>query len=98
VTEPTEPLDMSKDPDRFDPDAAGRSDDPVTGPLDMSDDPDRFDPDAAVEVQRRGRHGNLVDLLGDGAQVDRRDNLTWLLGLVSVLGFLALVSLLLQLR
>jgi hypothetical protein len=60
----------------------------VTGPLDRSQDPDRFDP----------ADKTLPELLGEGAQEDERDTLTWLLGLAGVVGFLVLVSVLLQLR
>ena len=60
----------------------------MTEPLDMSQDPDRFDTAGKT----------LPELLGEGAQEDKRDNITWLIGLVSVIGFLVLVSLLVQLR
>lgn len=73
----TEPLDMSKDPDRFDAATA------PSGPLDPVADPDRFD--------TSGR--TLPQLLGEGAYEGERDNATWLWGLVGVLAFLALVSL-----
>ncbi len=76
----TEPLDMSKDPDRF-----------VPGPVSRPADPDGSG-GAAVE------RSTLPELLGEGSYEDERDNLTWLLGLVGVIGFLALVTLLVQLR
>jgi hypothetical protein len=77
---PTGPLDMSKDPDRYDPAA-----DPTVpgGPLDRSLDPDRYPP---------GQAQTLTDLLGEGAQESQRDNGQWAYGLLSVLLFLALVS------
>lgn len=34
----------------------------------------------------------LPELLGEGSQTDERNNLTWLLGLLAVFGFLVLVS------
>jgi hypothetical protein len=80
----TEPLDMSKDPDRF---VVGAEPAYPTGPLDPALDPDRFDP----------ADQTLPQLLGKGAYEDERDNLQWLIGLLGVLGFLVLVSLLLQL-
>ena len=43
----TGPLDMSKDPDRFD---ATASQPAVVGPLDMSQDPDRYDPTRSTPV------------------------------------------------
>lgn len=64
----------------------------MTEPLDPAKDPDRYDPTAEP-----GRGRTLPDLLGEGAQEDERDNLTWLLGLVGVLAFLVLVSLVVQL-
>ena len=94
----TVPLDPGGDPDRFDPDRlpphpsepsaeAG----PLDWVLDPAHDPDRFEPPV------RGRGETLQELLGEGAQEDRRDNWTWLVGLGSVIGFLLLVSLLVQL-
>jgi hypothetical protein len=100
---PSGPLDMSQDPDRFDParDAAA-----PTGPLDMSQDPDRFDPardaaaptgplDRSLDPDRYrppGQGQTLTDLLGEGAQEDQRDNGQWALGLLAVIAFLALAS------
>jgi hypothetical protein len=75
-------LDPSQDPDRFDP---ARDEAPVAGPLDPELDPDRF------------HAPTLPGLLGEGAHEDERDNLTWLLGLVGVLGFLVVISLLVRL-
>jgi hypothetical protein len=53
----------------------------MTEPLDMSKDPDR----------------TLPELLGEGAHEGERDNATWLWGLLGVLAFLALVSLVISL-
>ena len=58
--------------------------------LDPAQDPDRFDPAASS-----GRGRTLPELLAEGAQEDR-DNRTWLVGLLCVIGFLVLVSLLLS--
>ena len=58
--------------------------------LDPAQDPDRFDP-------AQGPQGRtLPELLGEGSYEDKRDNLTWLLGLVGIFAFLLLVSLLLS--
>ena len=86
---PTGPLDMSKDPDRYDPDRESTPEpayDPaaIGGPLDMSLDPDRFHPP--------GQGQTLTDLLGEGAHEDKRDNAQWAWGLISIVGFLLLVS------
>lgn len=78
----TGPLDPAQGPDRFVPDPA------VTGALDPALDPDRF----------RAAGRTLPELLGEGAHEDERDGLTWLFGLAGVIGFLLLVSLLVQLR
>lgn len=82
----TGPLDMSKDPDRYQGDVG------PTGPLDPAADPDRFDP--AASGPTRGR--TLPELLGPGAQEGERNNMTWLIGLLGVIGFLVVVSLLIQ--
>ena len=80
-------------------------------PLDPADDPDRFDPDrpgGGAEGAGAGQGGppryggsgtgqTLPGLLGDGAQEEAREPRTWLLGLAMVIGFLLLVSLLVQL-
>ncbi|MCU1693210.1 MAG: hypothetical protein JWM64_2301 [Frankiales bacterium] len=81
-----QPLDLSQDPDRVQP---GR---PVSGlppapfpagvPLDPRNDPDRVRPGDRT----------LIDLLGDGAQEEARDGYTWLVGLLAVLLFLAVVA------
>lgn len=104
VPTPRTHLDMSQDPDRYDP----SRDTLPTGPLDMSQDPDRYDPtrDAApVAAPRRldpardpdryrppGQGQTLTDLLGEGAHEDTRNNYEWAVGLLSVVAFLALVS------
>ncbi len=53
--------------------------------LDPGQDPDRYD------------SPTLPELLGEGAHEDERNNLAWLVGLVSVFAFLFLVSLLVRL-
>ncbi|HUR14721.1 MAG TPA: hypothetical protein VM097_09560 [Mycobacteriales bacterium] len=73
------------DPDRFDPDREKPPTAPDATPLDPAADPDRY------------RSPTLPGLLGDGAQEDERNNVTWLIGLVSVFAFLAAVSLLVRL-
>ena len=101
----TGPLDMSKDPDRFDPTQST-----VTGPLDMSKDPDRFDPvqqpvvvgpldlskdpDRMPVVSREPGEGqSLTDLLGkDRSYEEDRDGYEWIAGLLAVLAFLAVVA------
>jgi hypothetical protein len=70
------PLDPSQDPDRF---VAGREE---VGPLDMSKDPDRFATSGKT----------LPELLGETESGEERNNLEWLIGLVSVIGFLVIVS------
>jgi hypothetical protein len=92
---PAGPLDMSQDPDRYDP----ASDVVPAGPLDMSQDPDRYDPasdgvpprqlDPARDPDRVDR--TLPELLGAGAFEDRETS-QWVLGLIGVIAFLALVS------
>ena len=99
------PLDMSQDPDRYDPTRPAVP----AGPLDMSKDPDRYDPaadpSASISVvgpldPRRdpdrmdaGRGQSLTDLVGKSrAHEDERDNYTWALGLLGVLAFLGLVA------
>jgi hypothetical protein len=81
---PVGPLDMSKDPDRFDPNRV----DPVVvtpqRPLDPARDPDRYRPP--------GQGQTLTDLLGEGAFEEKRDNNQWAIGLISILAFLLLVS------
>ncbi len=101
-------LDMSKDPDRYDPDR----EQPVapTGPLDMSKDPDRYDPaldpieqpvvvgplDLSKDPDRMPKPGSgqsLTDLIGkDRSYEEDRDSYEWIFGLLAVLAFLALVA------
>jgi hypothetical protein len=79
-------VDPSQDPDRYDPARdTGEPAAPDAPALDPSHDPDRY------------RSPTLTGLLGDGAHEEPRDNLTWLIGLVSVLAFLGLVTLLVNL-
>ena len=92
------PLDMSHDPDRYDPD---RNDTAVFDPeahprlveapqehprgLDPRDDPDRFLPP--------GQGQSLTDLLGKaGTHEGDRDGYQWIAGLIGVFAFLALVA------
>jgi len=94
-------LDPARDPDRYE---AAREEVP-SGPLDWALDPDRYVPeprdeeryDPASDDGARLRRPTLPGLLGEGANEDERDNLTWLLGLVAVLAFLGAVSLLVRL-
>lgn len=80
----TQPLDLSQDPDRFDPDRVDPAPELPRG-LDPALDPDRFTPP--------GQGQTLVDLLGkEGAQEEPRDNYQWAFGLLFVLAFLALVA------
>ncbi|MCU1596258.1 MAG: hypothetical protein JWO12_3650 [Frankiales bacterium] len=76
-------LDPAQDPDRFVP--SGEE----VGPLDPAADPDRYD-----ARKPGGRGQTLDDLMGEAE--DKRDNLQWLFGLIGVLAFLVLVSLLLS--
>jgi hypothetical protein len=84
VVEPaprTRGLDMSKDPDRFDPDAVPE----LPRGLDPAYDPDRFRPP--------GQGQTLTDLLGkEGTQEGDRDGYQWVMGLVGVFVFLGLVA------
>jgi hypothetical protein len=93
-----QPLDMSQDPDRFDPDRdTGAVFDPdehprvvePVAPLDPRNDPDRFLPP--------GQGQSLTDLLGKaGTYEGDRDGYQWIAGLLGVLAFLALVAFLFQ--
>lgn len=56
--------------------------------LDPEKDPDRYRSDS-------GRGGTLPEMLGEGAH-EERDTLEWLYGLLGVLAFLVLVSLLIN--
>jgi hypothetical protein len=104
---PSGPLDMSQDPDRFDPSRdAPASPYPAVGPLDPSKDPDRYDAGADITAvggpldrsldpdryRPPGQGQTLTELLGDGAHEEPRDNAQWALGLLSVIAFLAFVS------
>ena len=85
----TRPLDMSKDPDRFDPDAHLRVVEPAPPEhprnLDPAYDPDRFLPP--------GQGQSLPDLLGKERTYEGdRDNYQWVAGLLGVVAFLALVA------
>ena len=85
----TRPLDLSQDPDRFENGLAGEPDAPPELPrgLDPRHDPDRFLPP--------GQGQSLTDLLGKaGAHEDDREGWEWVYGLLTLLAFLAVVSLL----
>ncbi len=78
------PLDMSKDPDRFDPTAPDLPPELPRG-LDPADDPDRFLPP--------GQGQSLPELLGKaGTYEGDRDGYQWVFGLLGVLAFLAVVA------
>jgi hypothetical protein len=79
----TRPLDLSQDPDRFQPDDHPRVVEP-TRALDPAQDPDRFLPP--------GQGQSLTDLLGDRAYEEQRDGYQWVAGLLGVVAFLALVA------
>lgn len=82
----TRPLDMSKDPDRFDPTEHPQVVEPApVTPLDPAQDPDRFLPP--------GQGQTLNDLLGrESTYEGDRDGYQWIAGLLGVLAFLALVA------
>lgn len=82
------PLDLSKDPDRFGSDAYEEpaAPPPFTGRLDPALDPDRM----PTGLPGEGR--TLAELLGDGAHEGERNGYEWVLGLLAVLVFLALVA------
>lgn len=84
----TRPLDMSQDPDRFDPTAHPRVVEPVPEQprgLDPARDPDRFRPP--------GQGQSLPELLGEERTYEgERDGYQWAFGLIGVLVFLALVA------
>ena len=83
----TRPLDMSQDPDRFDPDAHPRLvETPPEHPrVDPRHDPDRFLPP--------GQGQSLEDLLGKaGTHEGERSGYEWIAGLIGVFAFLALVA------
>jgi hypothetical protein len=77
-------LDPAQDPDRFDAGRDGAAE-PAAASLDPAADPDRY------------RSPTLPGLLGDGAQEGERNNVTWLIGLLSVFAFLGAISLLVRL-
>lgn len=97
-----QPMDLSKDPDRFQPDVAPGVAVPAAraGPMDPAGDPDRYEPlaDGLPVPGRRpdaGAGKDLEQLLGrDGTHEGDRDGLEWLVGLLAVVAFLALVALL----
>ena len=63
----TGPLDMSKDPDRYEPAAPPTAS--TAGPLDMSKDPDRYDPARdpdRLEAPAAKGGPTLPGLLGEG--------------------------------
>ena len=73
--------------------------------LDPAQDPDRFDPDRepvdvgpldpALDPDRFDR--TLPQLLGKGAYEEPREGMEWLVGLLGVIGFLVVVSLVISL-
>ena len=83
---PTGPLDLSQDPDRFENGHPDPVEQPVVvGPLDLSQDPDR--------MPRPGSGQSLTDLIGkDRSYEEDRDGYEWIVGLLAVLAFLALVA------
>ncbi len=90
----TGPLDMSKDPDRYDPAAPPTAS--AAGPLDMSKDPDRYDPARdpdRLDAPAAKGGPTLPGLLGEGAQEQERESYAWAFGLLAVLVFLLLVTL-----
>ena len=84
----TRPLDMSQDPDRFDPTAHPRVVEPVPEQprgLDPARDPDRFRPP--------GQGQSLPELIGEERTYEgERDGYQWVFGLLGVLAFLAIVA------
>lgn len=64
----------------------------MTAPLDPAQDPDRFDP-ARDATARPGEGQTLPGMLGAGAYDDTTSPYLFLLGLLGVLSFLALVAL-----
>lgn len=82
------PLDMSQDPDRYDPTRVEPAPEIPRG-LDPDYDPDRF----SVVNRSAGQGQSLPDLLGTaGTHEGHRDNYEWAYGLLAVLVFLGLVS------
>lgn len=86
-TEPTgrtQPLDLSQDPDRYDPDRVAPVPELPRG-LDPANDPDRFPP--------AGQGRSLPELIGrEGTHEGERDTFEWAYGLLAVLVFLLAVS------
>lgn len=81
------PLDVSRDPDRFDP-AAVRE---VPRDLDPDQDIDRFS--VARQARGQGQGQSLPDLLGTaGTHEGERDGYEWAFGLLLVLAFLGAVA------
>ena len=82
----TRPLDMSQDPDRFDPDEHPRMIEVPESPrVDPREDPDRHLPP--------GQGQSLPDLLGKaGTHEGERGGYQWAFGLIGVFLFLALVA------
>ena len=84
VVEPARGLDMSQDPDRFDPEREPEVPELPRG-LDPAYDPDRY--------RAPGQGQTLTDLLGkEGTQEGDRDGYQWVMGLIGVFLFLALVA------
>ena len=83
---PTGPMDLSQDPDRFENAHLDPVEQPVVvGPLDLSKDPDR--------MPRPGSGQSLTDLIGkERSYEEDRDGYEWIVGLLAVLAFLALVA------
>jgi hypothetical protein len=83
---PTGPMDLSKDPDRFENGYLDPVEQPVVvGPLDLSKDPDR--------MPKPGSGQSLTDLIGkERSYEEDRDGYEWIVGLLAVLAFLALVA------
>lgn len=87
AADPHRGLDPAGDPDRFVPDAAVPP--APVGPLDPALDPDRFVPDAAGDPSGK----DLTELIGkERSFEEERNPYTWVLGLVAVVAFLAVVS------
>ena len=83
---PTGPMDLSQDPDRFENAHLDPVEQPVVvGPLDLSQDPDR--------MPKPGSGQSLTDLIGkERSYEEDRDGYEWIVGLLAVLAFLALVA------
>jgi len=80
----TPPLDLSQDPDRFDPEREPQPPELPSG-LDPAYDPDRY--------RAPGQGQTLTDLLGkEGTQEGDRDGYQWVMGLIGVFLFLGIVA------